>query len=61
MKFLKKIAFGLVIFACTQCSNDFLEKAPLDTINTSNYPTNAEELITLVNGALSAYAKTKII
>ncbi len=51
MKFIKKIVFVLVIFACTQCSNDFLDKAPLDTINTSNYPSNAEELITLVNGA----------
>lgn len=60
MKFLKKIAFGLVIFACTQCSNDFLEKAPLDTINTSNYPTNAEELITLVNGAYQPMQRPKL-
>ena len=51
MKFIKKIVFVSAIFAFTQCSNDFLEKAPLDTINTSNYPTNATELITLVNGA----------
>lgn len=51
MKFIKKIVFVSAIFAFTQCSNDFLEKAPLDTINTSNYPTNAAELITLVNGA----------
>ncbi|PZX92024.1 RagB/SusD family nutrient uptake outer membrane protein [Flavobacterium aquariorum] len=60
MKFLKKIAFALVIFACTQCSNDFLEKAPLDTINTSNYPTNAEELITLVNGAYQPMQRPKL-
>lgn len=60
MKFLKKIAFVLVIFACTQCSNDFLEKAPLDTINTSNYPTNAEELITLVNGAYQPMQRPKL-
>ena len=51
MKFIKKIVFVIAIFACTQCSNDFLEKTPLDTINTSNYPSNANELITLVNGA----------
>jgi hypothetical protein len=51
MKFIKKIVFVSAIFAFTQCSNDFLEKAPLDTINTSNYPTNEGELITLVNGA----------
>ncbi len=51
MKFIKKIVYVSAIFAFTQCSNDFLEKAPLDTINTSNYPTNAAELVTLVNGA----------
>ncbi|MFV5698846.1 RagB/SusD family nutrient uptake outer membrane protein [Flavobacterium sp. ZT3R17] len=51
MKFIKKIVLVSAIFACTQCSSDFLDKAPLDTINTSNYPTNAAELVTLVNGA----------
>lgn len=51
MKFIKIIVLALAIFANTQCSNDFLDKAPLDTINTSNYPTNANELVTLVNGA----------
>ena len=51
MKFIKIIVLASAIFACTQCSNDFLDKAPLDTINTSNYPTNAAELVTLVNGA----------
>jgi tetratricopeptide (TPR) repeat protein len=60
MKFLKKIVFVLVIFACTQCSNDFLDKAPLDTINTSNYPTNAEELVTLVNGAYQPMQRPKL-
>lgn len=51
MKFIKKIVLVSAIFACTQCSSDFLDKAPLDTVNTSNYPTNAAELVTLVNGA----------
>lgn len=51
MKFIKIIVLVSAIFACTQCSDDFLDKAPLDTINTSNYPTNAAELVTLVNGA----------
>lgn len=51
MKFIKKIVFVTAIIACTQCSSDFLDKAPLDTINTSNYPKNATELITIVNGA----------
>jgi len=60
MKFIKKIVFVLVIFACTQCSNDFLDKTPLDTINTSNYPSNAEELITLVNGAYQPLQRPKL-
>lgn len=51
MKILKKIIFVAAVMACTQCSSDYLEKTPLDTINTSNYPTNAAELITVVNGA----------
>lgn len=33
------------------CSKDFLDKQPLDTINTENYPKTAEELVTVVNGA----------
>ena len=33
------------------CSKDFLDRQPLDTINTDNYPSNAEELVTIVNGA----------
>lgn len=51
MKFINKIIFAAAVFACTQCSSDFLEKVPLDTINTSNYPKNAAELVTVVNGA----------
>lgn len=60
MKFINKIVFVLVVFTCTQCSNDFLDKAPLDTINTSNYPTNAEELVTLVNGAYQPMQRPKL-
>lgn len=60
MKFIKNIFLVLVIFACTQCSSDFLDKTPLDTINTSNYPANAEELITLVNGAYQPMQRPKL-
>ena len=35
----------------TGCTKDFLDRQPLDTINTENYPTTAEELVTVVNGA----------
>lgn len=33
------------------CSKDYLDRQPLDTINTENYPATAEELVTVVNGA----------
>lgn len=35
----------------SSCSEDYLDKQPLDSINTENYPQTAEELITVVNGA----------
>lgn len=60
MKFIKKIVFVLVVFACTHCSSDYLEKTPLDTVNTSNYPSNAKELITLVNGAYQPLQRPKL-
>lgn len=41
----------LVVLILAGCSDDFLDRQPLDTINTENYPANAEELVTLVNGA----------
>ncbi|MDX1602111.1 MAG: RagB/SusD family nutrient uptake outer membrane protein [Salinimicrobium sediminis] len=40
--------FALLLMSC---SDDFLDRQPLDTINTENYPTTAEELVTVVNGA----------
>lgn len=39
------------MLAMVGCSKDYLDKQPLDTINTENYPNNAEELVTVVNGA----------
>ncbi len=51
---MKHIKIGLMVmlsFVMVQCSDDFLDKTQPDTINTGNYPTNAEELITMVNGA----------
>lgn len=41
----------MVLLITTNCTDDYLDKAPLDSINTSNYPSNAEELETIVNGA----------
>ena len=51
-----KISKNLLIITAalvllTGCTKDFLDRQPLDTINTENYPTTAEELVTVVNGA----------
>lgn len=51
MKYIKISLIFLLSLTIVQCSDDFLEKTPPDTINIGNYPTNEEELITLVNGA----------
>ncbi|MCW4467590.1 RagB/SusD family nutrient uptake outer membrane protein [Flavobacterium sp. MFBS3-15] len=51
MKFTKIGLLLLLSLSLVQCSDEFLEKTQPDTINTGNYPTNAEELVTLVNGA----------
>ncbi|MHB1197915.1 MAG: RagB/SusD family nutrient uptake outer membrane protein, partial [Lutibacter sp.] len=51
MKKIKTILVFFIVISMTNCSEDFLEKTPLDTINTENYPATAEELVTLVNGA----------
>ena len=51
MKYIKISLIFILSLMFVQCSDDYLEKTPPDTINTGNYPTNEEELITLVNGA----------
>ncbi|UPQ79494.1 RagB/SusD family nutrient uptake outer membrane protein [Flavobacterium azooxidireducens] len=51
MKTIKIFLGLLVTMAFVQCSDDYLDKVPLDTISTGNYPTTEEELITVVNGA----------
>ena len=51
---MKKLNIYLLLtslFILGSCSKDFLDRQPLDTINTDNYPSNAEELVTIVNGA----------
>ncbi|WP_299524896.1 RagB/SusD family nutrient uptake outer membrane protein [uncultured Lutibacter sp.] len=50
MKKIKIILLLIVVISMINCSEDFLDKTPLDTINTENYPATAEELITVVNG-----------
>ena len=50
MKYVRILSI-LLLGLLAACSEAYLDRAPLDTINTANYPTNAEELITVVNGA----------
>lgn len=51
MRQLRIYLMSLIALLEISCSDDFLDRQPLDTINTENYPTTAEELVTVVNGA----------
>ena len=51
MKLYRIFFVTAVIIFTTACTKDYLDRQPLDTINTENYPTTAEELVTVVNGA----------
>ncbi|MDX1760944.1 MAG: RagB/SusD family nutrient uptake outer membrane protein [Christiangramia sp.] len=48
---ISKIILLFLSALSISCTKDYLDKQPLDTINTENYPANEEELITVVNGA----------
>jgi hypothetical protein len=47
----KYIILILVTFMSVACSKDFLDKAPLDSINTANFFQTKEDAITAINGA----------
>jgi tetratricopeptide (TPR) repeat protein len=51
MKINKYIAGVSLLFALASCKKDFLEKTPLDTINTDNFYRTADDAIAGVNGA----------
>lgn len=52
MKILKYILLLTgSIFIAVSCSEDFLEKAPLDSINTDNFYQTEEDAIAAINGA----------
>jgi len=50
---MKRILYSFIIIAAVSffSCEGFLDKAPLDTINTSNYPQTEEDVIAMVNGA----------
>lgn len=51
MKLKKYISIAMLAVMFTACSEDFLNKAPLDTINTSNFFQTEEDAIAAINGA----------
>ena len=52
MKMLKYILISSVLaFFAISCSKDFLDKAPLDSINTENFYQTKEDAIVAINGA----------
>ena len=59
---LYKLKYLLIVLAIISvgCTKDYLDKQPLDTINTENYPTTADELITVVNGAYQPLQRPKL-
>lgn len=49
---LNKYVIALfILFTITSCKKEFLEKAPLDTINTDNFYKTADDAVAAVNGA----------
>lgn len=51
MKLTKYISILLIFAALSSCSEDFLNKAPQDTINTANFFLTEEDAIGAINGA----------
>lgn len=49
-----------LLFAAFGCSDDFLDKQPLDTISTANFPVTANELVTVVNAAYQPLQRPKL-
>lgn len=55
-----KIFLMLALAVFTGCSDDFLDRQPLDSINSENYPATADELVTIVNGAYQPMQRPKL-
>ena len=51
MKTFKYISILLVFFSAISCGDDFLEKSPKDSINTSNFWLTETDAINAINGA----------
>ena len=51
MNTMKYIAVIAMLFAALSCTDEFLDKAPLDSINTDNFYQTEEDAIAAINGA----------
>ncbi len=51
MKILTYISIAVITILAVSCSEDFLEKTPLDTINTENFYQTESDAIAAINGA----------
>ncbi|MDP3432568.1 MAG: RagB/SusD family nutrient uptake outer membrane protein, partial [Bacteroidota bacterium] len=51
MKFNKYISIVLLAVLFISCSDDFLVKAPLDSVNTANFWQTESDAIAAINGA----------
>ncbi|PTN10540.1 RagB/SusD family nutrient uptake outer membrane protein [Mangrovibacterium marinum] len=51
MKILKYIPLVLIVLAMSSCNDDFLDKSPLNTINTENFYQTESDAIAAINGA----------
>ncbi len=51
MKILNYIPILLIVVVLTSCGEDFLDKSPLDTINTENFYQTESDAIAAINGA----------
>jgi hypothetical protein len=60
MKTQKYITAFLLSVALAGCSKDFLEKAPLDSVNTANFYQTSEDAVNAVNAAYQPLQRAKL-
>lgn len=60
MKIIKYIAVSAAALALTGCSKDFLNKAPLDNVNTANFYKTQSDAIAAINAAYQPLQRPKL-
>ena len=59
MKIIKYISFALLLLALSGCKK-YLDKAPLDSINTSNFYQTSDDAISAINAAYQPLQRPKL-